>query len=108
MGTDELAALLAGWRDLIAARDDLAARTNWDDPASVSEFNAAQDKLAARVPLLLDAVEAVLKLADEAEPWGWKPGERGIRIPVRWDLDPAKVREAITAALTGKEASDGQ
>jgi hypothetical protein len=57
-------------------------------------------------PLLLAAVEAVLELADEAEPWGWKPGERGIRIPVRWDLDPAKVRAAITRELTGKDGTD--
>ena len=31
----------------------------------------------------------------------------GPREPIAWNLDPAKVREAIRAALSGKKAGDG-
>ena len=39
----------------------ILAAIDWTEPDDVSEFNAAQDKLAARVPVLLAAIEAVLK-----------------------------------------------
>jgi hypothetical protein len=44
---------------------------------------------------LLAAAEAVLKLADSARGVHWGGRYLG------WDLDPAKVREAITRALDG-------
>jgi hypothetical protein len=56
-----------------------------------AHVNSADD-----VPLLVAAVEAVLKLADDA-------GLMSIDAAgaaCAWDLDPAEVREAITAALT--------
>ncbi len=89
--TDDLAAALAGIRGLIAARDDLTARMDWS-AVDVSEFNAAQDKLAARVPALLAAVEAALKLADEWEQEGVDPG---------WQL----TNEDAAAGLAGREHS---
>jgi hypothetical protein len=54
------AAVLTPYRELVKARDDLAARMDWS-AAELPEFNAAQDKLAARVPALLAALEAALK-----------------------------------------------
>lgn len=85
----DLSATLAGIREndeRVIALCDMA-------PAVVRQL-AEHD-----VPLLLAALEAVLKLADEAGPTvtDW-PDERHI---YGWTLDPAKVREAITAELTG-------
>jgi outer membrane murein-binding lipoprotein Lpp len=64
MGDSDPASLLSGIRELIAARDELTARMDWS-AVDVSEFNAAQDRLAARVPALLAAVEATLEQADD-------------------------------------------
>lgn len=61
MPDDPLAPALAAIRDDIAARDELLGSTDWDRPDDASRFNAAQDKVAARVPPLLAAIEAVLK-----------------------------------------------
>jgi len=60
-------------------------------------------KSAADVPRLLAAVDAALKLADEAEPVERDYGGE----PIWWSLSPAELRAAITAALTGEEAGDG-
>ena len=59
------------------------------------------------VPRLLAAVEAVLELTDSAlvlqeVRFPGIPEQQ----PFAWDLDPSKIREAITAALLG-EAGDG-
>ena len=86
---DDLATTLAGIKALIAARDDLAARMDWDVPDRLHEFNAAQDKLAARVPVLLAAIEAALKAAD-----GWKY--------IHSSKCAQELREAITTALHGE------
>lgn len=59
--------------------------------------------LAPRLGRAVEALEKVLKLADEAEPSIF--GEDG--VPLWWNLDPAMIREAITSALAGKEAGDG-
>ena len=76
--------------------------------------------LLPRVARAVDAVEAVLELANGAE----VTGKTGCRCPdcntarqlrlggthglqaCMWDLDPAKVREAITRELTKGEAGD--
>ena len=57
--------------------------------------------------LTVAALEAVLKLAGDSTVMthGHAPGRQG---PIAWTLDPADVREAITTALTGKEAGDGR
>ena len=54
---------------------------------------------AADVPCLLAAVEAALELADSASVMA--AGETMPPQPVAWDLDPAKLRADITAALGG-------
>lgn len=46
------------------------------------------------------ALEAVLALAGDAKAHSWE-GRGGQIRPVRWDLDPEAVREAITRELTG-------
>jgi hypothetical protein len=51
-------------------------------------------------PLLLSAVEAVLKLADDAVPVDRDYGGE----PIWWDLTPDGIRAAVLSALTGKEA----
>jgi hypothetical protein len=72
----------------------------------------AQFMIAARtaLPWLLSAVNAVLKLADDARVimHGSPPPDdltRAVGDPIAWNLDPAAVREALTRALTG-EATD--
>lgn len=59
MSDDPVAAELAAVRDLIAERDELVARMD-TAAVPVQEFNASQDRLAARAPRLLAAVEAAL------------------------------------------------
>ena len=56
------------------------------------------------IPVLLAAVEAALKAADEARPHilGISGGYWTL-----WDLDPSKLRAAITAALTGTGEEGG-
>jgi hypothetical protein len=53
------------------------------------------------------AVEAVLKLADNAKPTSFAAVWNGPIKPVAWNLDPEKLRAAVLAALTGKEADHG-
>jgi hypothetical protein len=48
---------------------------------------------------LAAALEAVLKLADEAEPVDRDYGGE----PIWWSLKPAEIREAVTRELTGEE-----
>ena len=67
-------------------------------------------QLAADVRLLLAAVEAALKVADESAqittaPPSGKEDEGAVR---GLHYCAAKVREAITTALTGQEASDAR
>jgi hypothetical protein len=98
------AAILAGIRE----RSEVAAKISVSWKAQIQRARAS----ASDVPLLLAAVEAVLKLADEAIPaLGLTPADctdacdsgacdcSGTARVVAWNLDPAKVREAITAAL---------
>ena len=66
---DDPSAALEEIKGLITRRDQLLARIDnspYDAGLREAEerFNAAQDKLAARTPLLVAALEAVLKLAD--------------------------------------------
>jgi hypothetical protein len=70
------------------------------------------------VSCLVAAMDAALKAADSARATdrncacSWCAQKRGeglmAPLPLTWDLDPAKLREDITAALTGKESSDEQ
>jgi hypothetical protein len=71
----------------------------------------------------LAALEAVLKVADEAEPVdiavctcrdceasgepGYEDYEPHPGRAFSWDLDPARIREAITRELSGEESGDG-
>jgi hypothetical protein len=104
---DDLAALLAG----IKKRHEAAAELNLDliaelkgpDTRTVGGWIAAS---ALDVPLLLAAIDAVLKEADSAQVVCEE--ETFPPQPVAWDLDPVKVREAITTALAGKEGGDGR
>ena len=73
-------------------------RADIEEPGS----SPAGRLIAGHAALLLAAVEAVLKLAHSAEPAYWGARRLG------WTLDPAKVREAITRELTGKEESDAE
>lgn len=58
MPDDPLKASLAEIRDLIGARDALVDRMRAGGTVGIREFNAAQDRLAGRVPGLLASVEA--------------------------------------------------
>lgn len=57
----------------------------------------------ARVVSLLAALRAVLELADEAV----LETIDASGAACSWDLDPAKVRAAISSSLSGKEKNDG-
>jgi hypothetical protein len=103
MTTDAATAALEDKRAAIEALPATlgSAGCDWDSATAAAGHATSAGRS------LLAAVEAVLKLADEAhvmladrEYWH-EPSE-----PVAWDLDPAKVREAITRELTGKEAGD--
>jgi hypothetical protein len=92
---DDLTSALAGIRELVSKRDETlawVARASADDgelDAAAGAFEVVQDKLAARAPLLLAAIEAVLALADE-----WEADS--------FIVDPeVALRETIRAALTG-------
>ena len=115
-------ATLAAIRADIGARDDLITRMQPGRSYPVAEFNGAQDRLAERVPSLLAAVEAVLKLAgdwdnesvrlDAVAARSFPGGDRGVIAAARAGVFQGcaeALREAITAALTGAqpEASDG-
>ena len=95
-----------------------SARINQENAARVlADVGTGHPCIAAVVnvdsPRLVFAVEAVLKLAAGAKVTGTtvcdcedcitarRNGFTGVHRPqpYRWDLDPAKVREAITAAL---------
>jgi hypothetical protein len=66
------------------------------DPAGTGEGICESDRhrWPCHAHRALSALEAVLKLADEADSVGW-------------DIDPARVREAITRELAGEEARGG-
>lgn len=72
--------------------DDLTAEL--DRISAELRTSGASDEDARR---LLAAVEAVLKLADEAEPVARDYGGE----PIWWSLTPAEIREAITRELSG-------
>ena len=98
---DRVATSLSG----IKARCDLVAGGIWgagDDVKTALAQLARED-----CPSLLKAVEAVLELTDSAHVLQ-EVRFPGIpeQQPFAWDLDPSKIREAITAALLG-EAGDG-
>jgi hypothetical protein len=105
MPPDDLTALLEQIQKLIAARDELIPSMNWDDPADVARFNARQDKVAARVPSLVAALEAVLKLADTLEPQA--PAASALEEDRMWIRQECAdmIREAIRHTLTGQEAA---
>lgn len=92
---------LAEVKALIAKRDALArSAMPFYTPQQVDEFNAVQDKIAARAVAAVAALEAVLALAH--------PGPIYVRDEPRydWTLDPAAIREAIESAL--RDAQEAQ
>jgi hypothetical protein len=106
-----LAGRLEEERAILAAAADAFGQRRWRIAAEIYSTSKA--------PLLLGAVEAVLKLADG---WDAKAKEIGAQIELE-DCEgatagfkmighmnhrdhAAKVREAITSALAGKEAGD--
>lgn len=108
---DKVAAYLDEVRELVAERDKLVDRIRaaggWVD---AREFNAAQDRLAERVPRLLAALDAVLELA---KIWERKADElqrldpdvsaatavaRGVSAG-SYRADAASLREAVSRAL---------
>lgn len=100
MADDSLAAALAGAREAIEAADSefMDDRLDW----ARASFAAGAVTGAAR--RLLAAAEAVLAVAGDCRETSWDFGGDGDMRPVAWALDPQKVREAITQALTGEEA----
>ena len=96
---------LAEIRGLIAARDNLAGRMDWATADRLHEFNAAQDKLAARVPSLVAALEAVLKRHVEAVIEDMPaPPFRYCKTCSGHPAWPCPEVRAIAAALTREEA----
>jgi hypothetical protein len=99
---DPLATSLDRIRELITARDHLTSRTDWSNPVSVAEFNAAQDKLAARVPSLLAAIDAARKLHQPmVRRDGWHPTCSYDNH--RW---PCPESRDISAALLGPQQGE--
>ena len=119
---DDPSSALDQIRGLIAERDTLLAATDWSG-VSLSGFNAAQDKLAARVPSLVAAIKEVLKLADDWDTDAKKLEGRSEFLFERGDETAAvmldgrsqarkdgarQLREAITAALAGSQLGEGE
>lgn len=61
------------------------------------------DAVVQDVPRLLAAVEAVLELAEPPDP---DKLEYDLDGPIGFEISKAKVREAISRELTGKEEGD--
>ena len=105
---DDLTAILAAIRD----RAGVFAKFGPPRPALGfgSEVYNAAIASAEDASSLVAAVEAVLKAADSARARQqvYLPGS--VTQPISWDLDPAKIREAIRAALagTGKEGGEDE
>ena len=100
----EQAATPGPWIAYGIGDDEVWSETPWDHVAeTMGNVADARFIAAARtdVPSLLAAVEAVLKLADDAV----LESIDASGAACAWDLDPAKVRETIRAAL-GEEAGD--
>jgi hypothetical protein len=80
--------------------DELSARLTYYRERGEREIATAQDVVTRHsgenILALVAALEAALKLADRARGVHWGGRYLG------WDLDPADLREAITAALTGE------
>jgi hypothetical protein len=89
MGSDDVAAILREWGD--EAEEGL-------ERAVMEECGTFE-----RLISLVAAVEAVLKLADEA----CELEVDGARMDW-WDTSPTRLREAITAALTGAQPGEDE
>ena len=107
MAADDLASTLTGIKALIAERDALAARINWAAPDDIAAFNAAQDKVAGRVPSLVAALEDVLSRHVEAVIEDMPaPLFHYCKTCDGHPVWPCPEVRAITTALTGKEAGE--
>jgi hypothetical protein len=91
---DNLAATLGEIRNLVGERDELVARMRVA-AVGVEEFNAAQDRLAERVPRLLALADAVLALTRDGS---------GDDLYPTSDLTVGDLRDAISKALLGEDA----
>jgi hypothetical protein len=90
MTDDRVAAYLAEVRE--RASGELAI-----EPMDHPDRTASSARDALR---LLAAIDGVLALVAEADAWATRPLDG-------WALNPARVREAISAALLGEEGSHG-
>lgn len=75
--------------------------------ARVSPESFDMDGLLARFGRAVDALDEVLKLADEAKEVRDYSGYETHGRLVGWNLRPAAIHEAISRALLGEEGSDG-
>ncbi len=110
---DNPSATLAGIREDIEATADV-----YDLDGAGKRSYPISAAMVRHARVAVDAVERVLALADEAiSTVGALHCSCAAGSPdkcvcpdttVAWTLDPAKVREAISAALTGEERSDGK
>jgi hypothetical protein len=71
----------------------------YENGAHGAQAARLSDAAAIDVPRLLAAVEAVLKLADDAQEYDtFGSGD------MHWDITPDGIREVVRSALTGEEA----
>jgi hypothetical protein len=100
---DDLAATLAEIRRRYS-NTNYGVTTDSPRPLSVAIASAAD------IPVLLAAVEAALKAADELEhiKTGPPSGKEDEAAALGLSWCAARVREAISAALTGTETTDGE
>lgn len=98
---DDPAAALKPVRDRQRLMTDPAA---WASSERLTEVLEARRTLVREdVPRLLGALDAVLKLADDATPVERDYGGE----PIWWNLTPEEIRKAITSKLTGEESTSG-
>lgn len=98
---DPLFSALAAIRGLLAARDALIGRMRAGAIVGSPEFNAAQDRLAERVPSLVAALDEVLKTAGE-----WEASSDARPLVTR-KYAAECFRAAIVRALTADGGTEG-
>jgi hypothetical protein len=98
---DRLSAALAEIREDI--RLSLIGYGLDTDPEAAAASSYPPAVMTLRSAALLAAVEAVLKIADDAHEYDtFGSGD------MHWDITPGEIREAVLAALTGREGTDAE